>query len=272
MTDGHAATAVLGTSRDVKRPEGGAGGNRTPVRQAVTVRATTIPEFEADAASPPGRLTSEAVHGSVFPGRQRSFPPSAVFPAVILRFCCRAAVDRPRAALRVTMSLMSPSRSGGESELLLLAVLLLPRLTSLSNSGRTLGSRSLTSKPISPWKVYVGRACYRVGLHRAFAMAGQLSGRVPGRIALGDGLSSVTVRGPWRARARPWPDRRGSRCESGTSVSRSCATRARSRSSSPRCNSSLRLRSGSIAPKPWAKAYGAMWTPSSQHSRSSKWA
>jgi hypothetical protein len=35
----------------------------------------------------------------------RSFPTPAVFPAVILRFCCRAAVDRPRAPLLVTMSL-----------------------------------------------------------------------------------------------------------------------------------------------------------------------
>ena len=41
----------------------------------------------------------------VFPWRQRSFSPSAVFPAVNHRFCCRAAVVRPRVPLLVAMSL-----------------------------------------------------------------------------------------------------------------------------------------------------------------------
>ncbi len=41
----------------------------------------------------------------VFPRRQWSFPPSAVFPAVNLYFCCRAVVVRPRAPLLVTVSL-----------------------------------------------------------------------------------------------------------------------------------------------------------------------
>jgi len=41
---------------------------------------------------------------------------SSVFPAVILRFCCRAAVDWPRAPLLVTMSLYDGL--GRESELL----------------------------------------------------------------------------------------------------------------------------------------------------------
>src|SRR5262245_7855130 len=54
----------------------------------------------------------------VFPWSQPSFRPSVVFPTVILRFCCRAAGDRPRAALLPTMTLHLP-RSGGESELLL---------------------------------------------------------------------------------------------------------------------------------------------------------
>src|SRR6185436_18255069 len=87
---------------------GGAGGNRTPVHQAVTARATTIPEWRAHAAPPPGRLTSRGGPRIVFPIGQRSFPPPACFQAVILRFCCRAAVDRPRAALRLTMCLYLP--------------------------------------------------------------------------------------------------------------------------------------------------------------------
>ena len=36
----------------------GAGGNRTPVHQAVTARATTIPDLEADATSPAGRMAT----------------------------------------------------------------------------------------------------------------------------------------------------------------------------------------------------------------------
>jgi hypothetical protein len=43
---------------------------------------------------------------------------SAFFLAVILRFCCRAAMDWPRAALLLTMSLYYLIRSGGKSELL----------------------------------------------------------------------------------------------------------------------------------------------------------
>ena len=35
---------------------GGAGGNRTPVHQAMSVRDTTIPDFETDAISPTGRI------------------------------------------------------------------------------------------------------------------------------------------------------------------------------------------------------------------------
>ena len=53
----------------------------------------------------------------VFPRCQRSFPPSAVFPAVTHRFCCRAAVSRPRVPLLVAVSLYHLSRSGSESEL-----------------------------------------------------------------------------------------------------------------------------------------------------------
>ena len=52
----------------------------------------------------------------VFPWSQPSFRPSVVFPTVILRFCCRAAADRPRVALLLTMTLHAP-KSGGESEL-----------------------------------------------------------------------------------------------------------------------------------------------------------
>src|SRR5262249_22217669 len=121
-------------------PRGGAGGNRTPVHQAETARATTIPECGAHVAPPPGRLTSRGGRRRVFPRRQRSFPPPAVFPASISRFCCRAAEERPRAALRLTMSLdhLGTRRRERTAHRQLLVV---PRFTSLSNSGRTIDPR-----------------------------------------------------------------------------------------------------------------------------------
>ncbi len=42
--------------------------------------------------------------GSV-PRSQRSFPPSVVCPYCLHRFCCRAAVDRPRVPLPVAVLL-----------------------------------------------------------------------------------------------------------------------------------------------------------------------
>ena len=103
----------------MRRNSRGAGGNRTPVHQAVNVRATTIPDSLADAARPAGRLTvASGGPRSVFAECQQTFLRSAFFLAVIPRFCCRAAVDRPRAPFLVTMSLHYLIRSGGESELL----------------------------------------------------------------------------------------------------------------------------------------------------------
>ena len=106
----------------------------------MSVRATTIPDFETDAISPAGRLP---VTGSrhVFPCCQKSFLQSAVFPAAILRFCCRAAVDRPRVPFLVTMSLHNLKIRRRERTACW-QFYLVPRLASLSNSGRTLGHRN----------------------------------------------------------------------------------------------------------------------------------
>ena len=120
----------------------GAGGNRTPVHQAMSVRDTTIPDFETDAISPTGRMFSIARKPRhVFACGQRTFSRSAFFLAVIPRFCCRAAVDRPRAPFLVTMSLYNlrirrQERTAGWQ------FCFLPRLTILSKSGRTLGHRN----------------------------------------------------------------------------------------------------------------------------------
>jgi hypothetical protein len=63
--------------------------------------------------------------------RQRSFP------AVHRCFCCRAAVIRPREPLLVPMTLMSPDYQAARATRWL-PCLWLPRLRSLSNSGRTI--------------------------------------------------------------------------------------------------------------------------------------
>jgi hypothetical protein len=85
----------------------------------------------------------------VFPRCQRSFPPPAVFPAVNHRFCCRAAVLRPRVPLLVAGALGRLGYQAATANCLL-AVVVVPRLRSLSNSGRTIRLPVSTSKPISP--------------------------------------------------------------------------------------------------------------------------
>jgi hypothetical protein len=98
------------------RHDRGAGGNRTPVHQPVIESATTIPGIATDAVTPTGRLSARGGPRSVFPVSQRSFSPSAVFPAVIPHFCCRAVMDWPRAAFLLTMVHSQPDESGGEGE------------------------------------------------------------------------------------------------------------------------------------------------------------
>ena len=107
--------------RDEISPEAscGAGGNRTPVHQAENARATTIPDFEADATSPAGRLsrlpettTRLSVRSAVFhavSGLSNCHPP------LLLPGCGGSA---PCAISGHDVS-SSPNGSGGESELLI---------------------------------------------------------------------------------------------------------------------------------------------------------
>ena len=60
-------------------------------------------DYGSTAAAPPGRWTSLGGLRRVFPRCQRSFSPSAVFPAVNHRFCCRAAMVWPRVPLLVAI-------------------------------------------------------------------------------------------------------------------------------------------------------------------------
>jgi hypothetical protein len=102
--------------------------------------ATTIPGVATDAVTPTGRLPARGGPRSVFPVSQRSFSPSAVFPAVIPHFCCRAVMDWPRATFLLTMTLHSPGIRRRERTAHR-QFFWFPRLASLRNSGRKLEQR-----------------------------------------------------------------------------------------------------------------------------------
>ena len=72
-------------------PVGGAGGNRTPVRRRVTVRATTIPESVAFGCHPAGSGGPRGPSHEVFPPGQRSVPAvsglSRLSPPLLLPGC-----------------------------------------------------------------------------------------------------------------------------------------------------------------------------------------
>ena len=130
----------------------GAGGNRTPVHQAASARATTIPVISPDAGAPAGRLAVTSGGGGpriVFPIGHQSLLTSAVFPAAIPRFCCRAAVDRPRAPLLVTMSLRSPEDQAARANCSL-AILVVAPFSESEQLGSHVRPMKLMSKPVSP--------------------------------------------------------------------------------------------------------------------------
>ncbi len=76
--------------------------------------------------------------------RQRSLP------AVLQRFCCRAALDRPRVPLPVAMTLYLLTRSGGESDRAVALSLVAPFRESEQLRSHETTSENSTSKPISP--------------------------------------------------------------------------------------------------------------------------
>ena len=134
----------------MRRKQCGAGGNRTPVHQATNVRATTIPDSLADAARPAGRLTvASGGPRSDFAECQQTFLQSAFFLAVIPRFCCRAAVDRPRAPFLVTMSLRSPKDQAARANCSL-AILFFAPFSESEQLGSHARPQKLMSKPVSP--------------------------------------------------------------------------------------------------------------------------
>ena len=125
----------------------GAGGNRTLVRQAVDVPATTIPE-----GAPCGRRAAGSAalrHRLVFPSGQRSLPAVSGLsrrPPLLLLPGCSDQAPRAIAGRDVSRYL---TRSGGESEVAIGASLGAPFKESeqLRSHERLPAS---TSKPISP--------------------------------------------------------------------------------------------------------------------------
>ena len=127
----------------------GAGGNRTPVHQPVNERATTIPDIGTDAVPPAGRLSARGGPRAVFPTCQRSFSPSAVFPAVIPHFCCRAVMEWPRATFLLTMTLHSPENQAARANCSS-AILVVAPFSESEQLGSQTRTALLTSKPVSP--------------------------------------------------------------------------------------------------------------------------
>ena len=135
-----------------RKPDGGAGGNRTPVHQPVDELATTIPGVATDAVTPTGRLSARGGPRSVFPVSQRSFSPSAVFAAVIPHFCCRAVMDWPRAALLLTMFRVGPEMNQAAIAKLSseTAIVFFAPFSESEQLGSQTRTALLTSKPVSP--------------------------------------------------------------------------------------------------------------------------
>ena len=128
----------------------GAGGNRTPVHQPVNELATTIPGVATDAVTPTGRLSARGGPRTVVPESQRSFLPSAVFPAVIPHFCCRAVMDWPRAALLLTMTLLPSEMNQAARANCSSAILWVAPFSESEQLGSQTRPTVLMSKPVSP--------------------------------------------------------------------------------------------------------------------------
>ena len=136
----------------------GAGGNRTPVHQSVDGLATTIPDIRPTQVGRRVGCSPEGGPRIVFPNGQRSFSPSAVFPAVIPHFCCRAVMDWPRATFLLTMTLHSPENQAARANCSS-AILVGAPFSESEQLGSQTRPTVLMSKPVSPEIVPVGTVC-----------------------------------------------------------------------------------------------------------------
>ncbi len=137
----------------------GAGGNRTPVQQSENGPDTTIPDFTPTQVYRRVGCSPEGGPRIVFPNRQRSFSPSAVFPAVIPHFCCRAVMDWPRATFLLTMTLRSSEMNQAARANCSSAILVGAPFSESEQLGSQTRPTVLMSKPVSPVKRYVKAQC-----------------------------------------------------------------------------------------------------------------
>ena len=136
--------------RTLPNPEiGGAGGNRTPVRHAVTVRATTIPELPACGSRPAGSGGPRGPTAGSFPGasglsrRQRSVP--AVTNTSVAGLCWSGPACHCWSRCLSTACYQA-ARANSPSAVLLLPPFKESEATPVARGG----FRVTTSKPISP--------------------------------------------------------------------------------------------------------------------------
>ena len=116
------------------------------------------------AGVPAGRLpVTSGGSRIVFPNRQRSFSPSAVFPAVIPHFCCQAVMDWPRAASLLTMTLHSSEMNQAARVNCSSAILIGAPFSESEQLGSQTRPTVLMSKPVSPVKRYVAHQCRALG-------------------------------------------------------------------------------------------------------------
>jgi hypothetical protein len=130
----------------------GAGGNRTPVHQALTVRATTVPDIFPDAGRPAGQLGRRLPGGprTVFPARHSSFRTSADLcrrhPSLLLPGCDGLApcviADHDDSA--------SPEDQAVRAKLLFSTVMFFAPFSESEQLGSHARPATLTSKPVSP--------------------------------------------------------------------------------------------------------------------------
>ena len=132
-------------------------GESNPRPSAMEARATTIPDSLADAA-PAGRLAVGNRRPSL-----RLCGVSADFPAVSGLSCGHPPLLLPGCGGSAPCAIAGhdvsslPDRSGGESELLVGNSCCLPRLASLSNSGRTLDQRNRRRNLSAPCLIVLPR-------------------------------------------------------------------------------------------------------------------
>ena len=141
----------------------------------------------------PGRVQRryESVTAGSFPEASGLSRRQPCFPAVILRFCCRAAVDRPRAASRLTVSLTSPDDQAARANSCFSAVICVAPFNESEQLGSHARSTKLMSNPISPVDVATDEDTRLGLLLHALLLTTERAGHLALGVALGEGGAPV---------------------------------------------------------------------------------